>query len=167
MREETSITRVFELQKHLNDRRKQKQAEERERKKAEEKKYQEELAKWEEEQAKMKPWLTEIGECDRIIEYLKPMVPKKVVAQESASKKSTVLKMADGTIIESMSKKGSSSESSIGLSDFREEGEGGSVTGYGASDQAQYRYVSTFKKMGISLPSTFYFNFTRFDKTFT
>ena len=85
------------FKKHLDDRRKQKQAEERERKKAEEKKYQEELAKWEEEQAKMKPWLTEIGECDRIIEYLKPMVPKKVVAQKSDSKKSTVLKMADGT----------------------------------------------------------------------
>merc|ERR1712054_325766 len=73
------FTGLREFKKHLDDRKKQKLAEERERKKAEEKKYQEELKIWEDEQAKMKPWLAEIAECDRIIEYLKPMIPKKVV----------------------------------------------------------------------------------------
>ena len=144
------------FKKHLDDRRKQKQAEERERKKAEEKKYQEELAKWEEEQAKMKPWLTEIGECDRIIEYLKPMVPKKVVAQESASKKSTVLKMADGTIIESMSKKGSSSESSIGLSGFPGKKKKRRRRKRDRDMERPIKHsidiIAMFKKMGISLP---------------
>ena len=124
------------------------------------KKYQEELKIWEDEQAKMKPWLAEIAECDRIIEYLKPMIPKKVVEQDSASKKSVVLKMADGTVIQSMSKKGSSDESSIGLSGFpgkkKKKRRRNRERDLERPIKHSIDIISTFKKMEISLPKYVY-----------
>lgn len=142
------------FKKYLDDRRKERLAEERERKKAEEKKYQDELKKWEEEEAKKKPWLTEIGECERIIEYLKPMIPKKVVSKVASDDDGTksVLKLADGTVLEPMcSKKGSDS---LGFSTGKRKKKKKRRRNKDQDRPIKHSIdiIATFKKMGISLP---------------
>eukprot|EP00939_MAST-03C_sp_MAST-3C-sp1_P002566 g2566.t1 len=92
--------------------RKKRDAEQRTEREKAKKDYAEKLRKWEEEEAKRKPWTDEIAEIDVLLSYLKKLLPKKATQQSTkSSAPSGEIKLSDGTVVKAMGKKANSSES--------------------------------------------------------